>query len=230
MTFLKIFVCLQLTVLLHTVLTCITARAFGVPILEVGFCLGPTIFQRKVGPIIFRIKAIPLGNYVRLLDSPATLAEFDHAELSNGRFFHDLNPLARGTITGAGYFGVVAIAILLYGFPNAASSALAMYSQIWAVTADPGGAGARILKRISITTESASMCLLIAKVFSKVAGFNFVPLPPGTYTWQILSSMFTTKNYQSRGWFQMSFFAMLLAMLYLVVQLARASYFAGHLQ
>ena len=119
MIFLKIYiVALTLLMIVHTAFTYAVARAFRVRVLEIGFCLGPTLVKRKVGTITFRINSIPLGSYLKLLENAESLkldsdsdggcdsdteVEF---ELGNDRFYDDLNPLVRGAISAAGTLGL----------------------------------------------------------------------------------------------------------------------------
>jgi regulator of sigma E protease len=89
----------------------LVARYFGVGVEKFSLGFGPKIFGKKVGITEYRISAIPLGGYVKMVgEEPDTAVEPDQIDLS----FTHKHVLKRILIVAAGPFFNVLLAVLIF--------------------------------------------------------------------------------------------------------------------
>jgi len=154
--------------LLHLLGIAVTARLFGVNIVEIGFGFGPKLFNTgKVS-----VKSLPLGGYVKLLDSRA-----DSIEEHDNKYAFDLKPTwVRVLITLSGCVFVLLVASLFLGkdviqvFTNS-------FSTIFSGAASPTGSAQVYIDsaKAYILSNPANLVFSVTAVY--FAAFNLFPLP-----------------------------------------------------
>lgn len=102
---------LTLLVFIHELGHFVVARRLGIRVERFSIGFGPALVERRIGETDFRIAAIPLGGYVKMLgDTPD--AEVDEAE--QGRAFLAQPPWKRAAVAAAGPAANLVAPILLF--------------------------------------------------------------------------------------------------------------------
>jgi len=74
----------------------LTAKLFGVRVNEFSVCMGPAIFQKKIGETTYALRCIPIGGYCAM--------EGEDEESEDPRAFTSASPWKRAIILAAGSF------------------------------------------------------------------------------------------------------------------------------
>ncbi|MCF2859185.1 site-2 protease family protein [Pseudoalteromonas sp. SMS1] len=159
---------INVLVIIHTLCMVITARFFGVRVLEVSIGYGPKLLSYKgcvLKPFIF-------GGYVKMLDSRVYDLEesdlkyaFDHQK----RFIRFLMPLS-------GCIGLILISLLILG----ESAFVQLYtgvSQIVLGGLKPMSIGSESVSQIVNFVSNNTLIMVFAFTSIKLAAFNLLPLP-----------------------------------------------------
>jgi len=102
---------LTLLVFVHELGHFIVARRLGIRVERFSIGFGPPLYERRIGETDFRVAAIPLGGYVKMLgDTPD--AEVDEAE--QARAFLAQPPWKRAAVAVAGPAANLAAPVLLF--------------------------------------------------------------------------------------------------------------------
>ena len=96
---------LAFLVFIHELGHFLTAKRFGIKVLEFGFGFPPRIYGKQVGETIYSINAIPLGGFVRMLGEE---------DPTNERSFASQSPLKRVIVLVAGSFMNIVTPIVIF--------------------------------------------------------------------------------------------------------------------
>lgn len=120
------------TVLIHELGHFLTAKWFGLRIDAFSIGMGPALWQKKVGGVIYKIGLLPIGGYVALPQMDITGSAFENEDAKQGRLM-EVAPWKRIVIALAGPFMNVVAAFVLAVI-------------VWQVgkPADPGPGPARV--------------------------------------------------------------------------------------
>jgi len=111
LTFAAAIATLTLLVFIHELGHFVVARGLGIRVERFSIGFGPALYERRIGETDFRIAAIPLGGYVKMLgDTPD--AEVDAAE--HARSFLAQPPWKRAAVAVAGPAANLLAPILLF--------------------------------------------------------------------------------------------------------------------
>lgn len=88
----------------------ITAKKFGVKVLEFGFGLPPKIFGKKIGETIYSLNLLPIGGFVRLFGEDET----EEKVLKNERSFAAKKVWQRIIIVTAGVWANLLLAMVIF--------------------------------------------------------------------------------------------------------------------
>jgi regulator of sigma E protease len=113
MTLFSFIIVLGVLIFFHELGHFLVARLFGVGVEKFSLGFGPRIFGKKIGITDYRISAIPLGGYVKMIGEEPD-AEVDSADIEMS-FMHK-HPLKKMLIVFAGPVFNVLLAVLIYFF------------------------------------------------------------------------------------------------------------------
>ncbi len=105
---------LGVMILVHELGHFIVAKLVNVKVLVFSLGMGPEIISRQRGETKYRIAAIPMGGYVKMLgETPGETADEDIPPDEIERSFYHQSPLKRAAITAAGPFLNLILAVVL---------------------------------------------------------------------------------------------------------------------
>jgi membrane-associated protease RseP (regulator of RpoE activity) len=163
-----IFLVHVLILLLFSLFSAIAARLFRLPIREIGLFIGPRLFGFSLSDILFSVRLLPLGSFVRL-DTP------ENDCLPTG-VVQEVHPTFRATFQLAGPLGLLIIAIIMLGYRDAMHTFGSAYLLPYDVVRGAIGASTlfttlfEAFGRFSFTRFVGAAC-------AYYAAFNLYPIP-----------------------------------------------------
>jgi regulator of sigma E protease len=129
------------TVMIHELGHFLTAKWFGLRIDAFSIGMGPAIWQKKIGDVVYKIGILPIGGYVALPQMDITGSAFENEDAKNG-VLTEIAPWKRIVIAVAGPFMNVIAAFVLATI-------------VWQVgkPADPGP-GPAVVGRVEESSEA----------------------------------------------------------------------------
>lgn len=100
------------TVLIHELGHFLTAKWFGLRIDAFSIGMGPALWQKKIGGVVYKISILPIGGYVALPQMDITGSAFENEDAKNG-VLTEITPWKRIVIAVAGPFMNVVAAFIL---------------------------------------------------------------------------------------------------------------------
>ena len=163
-----LFLSLSIAVFLHLLAMAVTARMFGVSIVEFSYGVGPKIGQ--INNII--IKLIPISGHVKMLDS----REQDLAEHELQFAYDHTSRFVRSFIIISGCIFLILIAFILIG-SDAFYSLLDGFRQIVTGILSPTETAQVYIENIGKFIYSSSFLAIFSMTATKIAAVNLLPIP-----------------------------------------------------
>jgi hypothetical protein len=131
----------------------------GGQIEALGLCLGPSIFQFKVGQIALRLNWLPLGSYVKFSDD-----------------FKFLHPVRKIFILFTGLFAYLFPAFVGLGFGEAIHQTLTGFGQIIGGVFSPVAVGVPLIESLANVFKEKSFIAGQGILAAKLLAFNLFPV------------------------------------------------------
>lgn len=151
-----LFVCTSI----HSLGIAVTALLLGAKVEEIGLFMGPKLFGFRVGGILFRVNALPLGSFVKLADG-----------------FEKINIVSRSIVALSGCLALILTALAVFGFAAGWHQFVSGFGQIFGGTFSPGSEGARLVSAAYGFAAANSFLQTIGMFAAKMAAFNLLPIP-----------------------------------------------------
>jgi membrane-associated protease RseP (regulator of RpoE activity) len=148
------------SVVVHLMSMAAAGRLSGASVERIGLFIGPRVWQVEVREVVFELRLIPLGGYVKFGDD-----------------FQKLHPVKRIFTALCGCLALILLAAVVFGAPEALQKVVRGFSQIISGALSPRAVGAALLYALYEFVRDNPLAASVGLVASKMAAANLLPLP-----------------------------------------------------